>query len=149
MTARLIYDAAADNHVRTVTPARYELFLPFPPSVNAIWRWVKRGRTGRTVARSEEYSTWLKDCDGWVLDQLGVPAYRPMIRGRYTLTVTLCITRWKTCDQDNCLKALSDLLQRSRLVADDKNAWVTMVSWGMVPNSQKDVPLCRCEINEI
>ena len=149
MTARLVYDAGSGNNAPAAVPARYEVTLPFPPSVNRIWRWVKRGHSGRRVARSEEYSAWLRECDGCVLDQLGIPAYRRTIPGRYTLCVTLCITLWKTCDQDNCLKGISDLLQRNRLIADDKNAWITMVSWGYVENSHKDRPLCRVAVCEI
>ena len=152
---RLVYDPQAWEGYPD--PARYKLTLPFPPSVNKIWKWVRRqpGRGSNLdearwrVARSGEYQLWLKACDGCVLEQLGIPAYRRTIPGRYTITVTLCITRWKSCDQDNTLKGISDLLQRSRVISDDKNAWITMVSWGQVDGSHKDRPLCHVEINEI
>lgn len=97
--------------------------LPFPPSVNRIWKYTKR-----TVVRDPAYSAWLRTCDGCVYEQIARP--RQKIKAKYDLSVTLDISRFGFVDQDNCLKAINDFLQRAALIENDKNAWRTELRWG-------------------
>lgn len=133
------WDAGQNDNPRRLPTLRYTLTLPFPPSVNHLWRYVGRGK----VIRSPDYEAWLKTGDGCVLEQLGIPAYRRPIRGKYLMELTLDVSRWGKVDGDNCLKAVSDLLQRNNIVENDKNAWKTTVLWGDVeaPN-----PACRVQV---
>ena len=143
--------AQAAENPRERAAMRYELTLPFPPSVNDIWKFIPRhmvGKRGKRVRRDEDYEAWIKAADGCVLEQLGIPPYRPTIRGRYVLTIALDLARFGQVDQDNCVKAVSDALQRNRSVENDKFAWETMVCWKEFANSHTDAPLCAVSVTE-
>lgn len=103
----------------------HRLVLPFPPSVNSIWKW-----TRKTVVRDPGYSAWLRTCDGCVYEQIKRP--RQTIKGKYDLRLTLDSSRFGFVDQDNCLKAVNDFLQRAALIENDKNAWHTELFWEQV-----------------
>ncbi len=119
----------------------HRLVLPFPPSVNSIWKWTKR-----TVIRDPAYSAWLRTCDGCVYEQIARP--RQTIKGKYDLCVTLDSSRFGFVDQDNCLKATSDFLQRAALIENDKNAWHTELRWEPV-RFFGGVPGCLVEVRAI
>lgn len=91
-------------------PPHVVLRLPLPPSANRIWRVGKGG----VVHKADAYRRWLQQA-GWecVIQQGG-----DRIPAAYHMRVTLPQTRR---DPDNALKALSDLLQRQRVITDDKH----------------------------
>ena len=79
------------------------LDLPRPISTNAIWRNVVVTGKPRTL-KSREYLAWESDAG------LRLNTQRPgMVEGAYGLTIT--VTRKSRIDLDNCVKAVSDLLQ--------------------------------------
>lgn len=131
-------------------PRRVELVLPFPPSVNRIWKIVgSLHHRRRRVIRDPDYESWLNTCDGYVLEQIGVRTYRQSIKGRYNLTLTLCSSRFGRIDQDNCVKAVSDFLQRSHIIENDRWAWRTVIEWGDIDNSHEGQRLCHVAVDGI
>lgn len=132
------------DHPRRAPMLRYQLTLPFPPSVNDIWQF-----TRRRVSRSAAYMAWIKEVDGCVLEQAGIRAYRRTIQGKYRLLLELDLHRFSAVDQDNCIKAVSDTLQRNRLIANDKFAWQTNVVWTEFETSHDGRPLCRVTVEEV
>ena len=84
-----------------------------PPSVNAIWRHTKGGKTYRTT----EYNTWANG-EGWNL--------KAQMAGQHRFTGPVYITlamrrRRSTMDGDNFQKGVFDLLQSVGLIDNDKN----------------------------
>jgi Holliday junction resolvase RusA-like endonuclease len=92
------------------TPPDIAITLPMPPSTNDLHEW--RGGQPR---RSKKYAQWLVDVE-W----LGVvQRAADKVTGNYAMRVTGPRSR---LDLDNCIKALSDGLQRMRVVGNDKHA---------------------------
>jgi Holliday junction resolvase RusA-like endonuclease len=95
------------------------LNLPFPPSVNALWR---KGRTG--MYRSPSYMTWLNSA-GYMLN-----AQHPgCIDGNYAIRIDLERKDNKRRDCDNFIKACSDLLITHGVITDDSLAEMVTVRW--------------------
>tara|TARA_R110000787_G_scaffold104653_2_gene211921 strand:+ start:1079 stop:1447 length:369 start_codon:yes stop_codon:yes gene_type:complete len=86
------------------------LLLPFPPSVNALWRHA-RGRTYKTA----KYTEWAADAQRHLLEQ-------PKIKTITTpISVELAVGRpdKRKRDIDNIVKAVFDLLQNENVIEDD------------------------------
>lgn len=84
-----------------------------PPSVNAIWRHTRGGKTYRT----EAYNTWANG-EGWNL-KAQMPG-QPRFEG--PVYVTLAMRRRRAnMDGDNFQKGVFDLLQSVGLIDNDKN----------------------------
>lgn len=84
-----------------------------PPSVNAIWRHTKGGKTYRT----KDYMTW-QNGEGWNV--------KPQLVGQHRFTgpvyITLAMKRRRaTMDGDNFQKGIFDLLQSLGAIDNDKN----------------------------
>lgn len=90
-------------------PADIVLTLPFPPSVNAIWRSV-----GGRVLKSKDYRTWQRKAGWSVAQQIAGDA----ITGLYRMRLTVPKTKH---DIFNLEKAVSDLLQEMRVIRDDSD----------------------------
>lgn len=83
------------------------LTLPFPPSVNEIWRSL-----GTRVVKSKDYRAWIKAASWDVAQQRA----GDRIEGLYRLRLTVPKTRH---DIFNLEKAVSDLLQECGVVRND------------------------------
>ena len=93
--------------------------LPFPPSVNALWR---RGRSG--MYRAPRYMTWI-NAAGWQLK-----GQRPgRISGDYILVIQLERRDRRKRDADNFIKAVSDLLVSHGVIEDDALAQSVTAIW--------------------
>lgn len=92
--------------------ARYQ-FANLPPSVNALWRHTKGGKTYRTSA----YQTWING-EGWGL-KAQLPA-QPKFNGPVFITAALRRPSANS-DIDNRLKGIGDLLQQVGAIANDKH----------------------------
>lgn len=93
-----------------------ELELPFPVSVNALFRNRRRGR-----AITAKYKAWLYDA-GWAIKQ-----QRPRaIEG--PVTIEYAFANGRKADIDNLPKAVSDLLVKHQLISDDGPAIVRGIS---------------------
>ena len=102
------------------------LSLPFPVSVNRIWRT----GNGRTYI-SPQYRTW-KDQAYVAYIQQRKTVGRPVV-GNFTYHITLDEKRRKVArDGDNRGKCVLDFLQHVGLIEDDKLANAGSWCWGPV-----------------
>lgn len=105
--------------------------LPFPPSVNSIWRG-----SGKHVYRSEKYKDWIADAWGCWLCQRATQKEKS-IKGYYTLTVILNAPDKRLRDVGNYEKATSDFLEKIRVIQNDCLCCDQHLVWG----DQDDAPL--------
>lgn len=88
-----------------------EIWMPWPPSTNSIWRNV-----GRRTLLSKEARLYRNRARGELLAQ-GVANVR--LGGRLAVRITLYPGDRRSFDIDNKLKALLDALTHSRVWLDD------------------------------
>ena len=105
--------------------------LPFPPSVNAVWR-SNRGR----VHRDKKYSAWESDAWGHWLQQKPTQKLKS-IEGHYALKIILNPPDKRRRDLGNYDKALSDFLQTAGIVHNDCLCLDLHIVWG----GDEDAPL--------
>lgn len=99
--------------------AKVVLTLPYPPSVNALWR---RGENG--VYRSDRYRTWICAAGN------ELKAQRPgRVAGPFAIVVELGRPDRRQRDSDNALKAVLDLLEAHRVIDNDSLQRRTTVEW--------------------
>jgi crossover junction endodeoxyribonuclease RusA len=111
------------------------LSLPFPPSMNRLWRATKGGK----VYRSPDYQKW-KEVAAW---EARLQAKTTRISGKFKLSVRFVKPDARHRDLDNLLKSLLDCLQSAGVVANDKNCdWID-ARW--VP----DGPPCELTLEEL
>lgn len=95
-------------------PGEIEMRLPWPPSVNRIWRNVVIGRSPRTLL-SADGRQWFERAAVEVLQQrAGVK-----LLGRVAVEVTLHAPDRRAMDIDNRAKALLDACTKGGLWHDD------------------------------
>lgn len=92
-----------------------------PPSVNAIWRHTRGGKTYRTAA----YMTFLRG-EEWNL--------APQLKGQHRFTgpvyLTVAMKRPRSnADLDNRAKGILDLLQHVGAIANDKDVMGLNLFW--------------------
>ncbi len=105
-----------------------ELSLPFPPSVNRIWR-SRRGHNGKpTFYLDRRYETWKRVCDNLLM----ATRPRPRVTGPFTISITLHEAK-RRGDADNRVKAVLDWLQRGGVIENDSLADTVSISWGYAP----------------
>jgi Holliday junction resolvase RusA-like endonuclease len=105
--------------------------LPFPPSVNEIWRTRRSREPGKKTQyyRSPVYQAWLAESDATLM------AMRPRpkkVVGHFTVRITLDQTR-RRGDADNRNKGVLDWLQRAGLIENDSKADDVSIGWGEAP----------------
>lgn len=93
--------------------------LPFPPSVNRLWR-AGRGR----VHASPRYLSWKRAADNLALTQKPLPK----VPGPFRATILLSEAH-RRGDADNLSKAVLDILQRWEVIDNDKLAETVTVRW--------------------
>ena len=95
------------------------LHLPYPPSVNRIWRNV-----GPRTLKSKVYRDWL--AEGWAMVKAQAP--KPVL-GRYCLNVVAFRPDRRDRDLDNIIKPISDLLTACGVIEDDHMADRINIEW--------------------
>ena len=110
------------------------LDLPFPPSVNRIWRMRKGGGKPYLDTR---YQTWKRVADNLYL--ANKRNWLP-VKGNFRATITLDIAHRGRTDLDNRIKALLDWLQRAKIIENDSLCDGLNVKWGRAPDG------CRVEL---
>jgi crossover junction endodeoxyribonuclease RusA len=98
-----------------------ELSIPFPPSVNRLWRATKTGK----VYRSKEYVDWTKEALWEIKEQ----AKRRRISGQYKLTIEAVRPDKRKRDIGNLEKAINDALVHSGIVDDDHLCEWIVAKW--------------------
>ena len=97
------------------------LVLPFPPSVNRLWRATKEGR----VYRSPKYVEWRK----LAMWQIAGQAKGKKHLGPYKLTIHAVKPDKRRRDLGNLEKAVSDILVSQNIVEDDSLCEWLEVRW--------------------
>ena len=101
----------------------YILDLPFPPSVNSIWR-----KVGNKMVISAPYHAWKIDAN-----RLGLAQRinkNPMMVGPFEADILLDSAKFGKIDVDNPSKAVLDWTQKMMLVENDKNCRRLLIEWG-------------------
>jgi Holliday junction resolvase RusA-like endonuclease len=115
---RDLQTAARQQWKRPIQP-KVTITLPFPPSMNRLW---KRGTTG--MYRSPRYMSWIRAA-GQELE-----LQRPgCIAGNYIIVIQLERKDNRNRDADNFLKACSDLLQQHGVIENDALAESVTAMW--------------------
>lgn len=92
-----------------------ELILPIF-SFNKSWMPVRNSRTGKpTMIRTPEYKSWISINEAKII--YGRLAPKKPIK-QYVLTITL--PKGVRVDTDNTVKAINDLLQRCKIILNDR-----------------------------
>lgn len=104
------------------------LELPYPPSVNSIWRFA-----GRSAYASKEYTAWKKQADNAFTEQKSQKTVGTPIEGPFEVYMTFSEKRrrWNS-DLDNRIKTTMDALQRFRLIENDSKCQKLTATWGPV-----------------
>lgn len=92
-----------------------------PPSVNAIWRHTKGGKTYRT----RDYMTW-RNGEGW--NVTGQLAGQHRFTGPVFLTIAMKRPRANS-DLDNRAKGILDLLAHVKAIENDKDVMGLNMFW--------------------
>lgn len=107
----------------------YVIHMPLPPPANAMWRHqtgrMKVSSTGKRysapVTLSDRYKEWL-DRAGWIVKQV-MPGMPPdgLIEGRFSAVIEYPLNI--RADEDAYEKPIFDLLQRLRVIRNDKGIY--------------------------
>jgi len=101
------------------------LILPFPPSINRLWRASKGGR----VYRSGEYAGW-RSVSLWRLrEQMRMSYPGQSVEGAYRLTVRAVKPDRRRRDLGNLEKAISDIIVAAGIVEDDHLCQQIVLAW--------------------
>lgn len=100
-----------------------ELVLPYPPSANRLWT-----RTRRGMRRTDEYKSWIEECQLATIRQRGKP-----IESHYCLNVVADRPDKRRRDLDNLLKPVSDGLVHSGVIPDDHMCVAIQAAWDDCP----------------
>jgi Holliday junction resolvase RusA-like endonuclease len=104
------------------------LELPYPPSVNAIWRYA-----GRSAYVSKEYAAWKKEADAWFMKQRSEKTVGAPIKGAFEVHMAFSERkRRKNADLDNRIKVVNDALQRFGLIENDSKCEKLTATWAPV-----------------
>ena len=113
------------------------LRLPYPTSVNRIWRSGK----GK-VFRSTEYQAWIAEAQGCWLQQKSKQEHKT-IKGEYCLSIKAARPDKRRRDIGNLEKVVSDLLESMGVIEDDCLAnritmeWTTEITDGILVTVSK------------
>jgi len=103
--------------------------LPFPPSVNRVWR--SRRLNGRVIVhRSTTYTKWMKQAHLEWMAQKPPGLFKTIDQGfKYTLILSRPDRRRR--DSRNYDKAVLDWAQHAGLIKDDSLALDSRIRWGL------------------
>jgi crossover junction endodeoxyribonuclease RusA len=94
--------------------------LPLPPSTNKLWR-----RSGKRVYLDARYVAWRRTA-GWELQAQRPDRFPPGAQ----VAVTVKVGKAKRArDLDNLSKAICDILQAHRIVANDRDITDIRLTW--------------------
>lgn len=107
------------------------LDLPFPPSLNSIWRSRRGHKTGKPAFYLDgAYKAWKREADALAMAQKPLPR----VPGAFAATVVLSAgKRRSNTDADNRVKVVLDWLQRAGCIDNDSKAERITVQWGEAP----------------
>ena len=112
-----------------------KIVLPFPPSVNRLWRATKGGK----VYRSPQYVAWRK----LAMWQLAGQVKGKKVTSAYKLTILAVRPDKRRRDLGNLEKAVSDILVSQNIIEDDCLCEWMEIRW------VEDGPECQIIIEPI
>jgi crossover junction endodeoxyribonuclease RusA len=98
--------------------------LPYPPSVNGIWRSGKGGR----FYKSKHYIAW-ENSAGWLVKQ---QAKGKRIAGPFAVQIDIVRPDKRKRDLDNTIKVILDLLKNLHVTDDDSECQYIEAKWVQV-----------------
>jgi Holliday junction resolvase RusA-like endonuclease len=100
--------------------------LPYPPSVNRIWR--ASPRAGKNVHLAPSYKAWRDEAGKMLMTTRGWTLHK--VNGLFSLDLALCPPKGHPRgDLDNRIKAVLDFLQLSTVIANDKHCQLICAYW--------------------
>lgn len=98
--------------------------LPFPVSVNHVWRFGKK-----KAYRSKRYMMWLQEAHGnWLIQKPHLGDYK--IKGHYSLSILLNPPDNRNRDLGNLEKILSDFAQSAGIIENDHLCRRLVIEYG-------------------
>lgn len=99
------------------------LNLPFPVSVNAIWRGKHKG-----AYKSPKYKAWITQAGlEWMTQKVKQPKQIP---GEFSAFIILARPDKRVRDIDNFAKGIMDFCKAHNLIVDDKLCSRLYIRWG-------------------
>jgi len=107
----------------------FSLWLPYPTSVNRLWRSARNKKTGKPfVYPSGEYKAWIAEAHvAWLQQRSKLFVKR--VDGRYILWMEARSPDARQRDVGNLEKAVSDFLQMEGIIANDHLAKQIVLDW--------------------
>lgn len=107
--------------------ADFVLDLPYPPSVNRIWRSSPRA-AGKQVYLAPAYKSWKDEANARLMTKRGWMMRR--IVGPFSADLALCPPKGHPRgDLDNRIKAVLDFLQQTTVISNDKHCQMICAYW--------------------
>lgn len=108
-------------------PPDVVLDLPYPPSVNKLWRSTAAISSHR-VYLAPSYVKWKAHADALLMSVRGFSTRR--VTGHFSIDIDLCPpAKHPRGDLDNRIKAVLDFLQRSLVIQNDKDCQRLVAQW--------------------
>lgn len=109
------------------------LALPYPPSVNSLF---DGGHKSPRRFKSKEYCAWIEQA-GWVL-KAQAHKIKP-ITGALQVTYRIGKPDNRRRDLANLEKALSDLLVKHKVIADDSDIARLVMEWAKIDGVEAEI----------
>lgn len=91
--------------------------LPYPPSVNSLWRYTARG-----VYRTKKYKQWLDDAGAGIHE-------KPNFDCPVKMQIRACAPDKRRRDLDNIIKPIGDLFEHCSVITNDSLFHWIDVKW--------------------
>lgn len=98
-----------------------KLTIPFPPSVNRLWRVSKNGG----MYSSQKYTDWMAEATWAIIGQ----TRGKTLEGPYKITLLARKPDKRHRDLDNLLKATSDALVQAKAIESDHHCQAIAARW--------------------
>lgn len=103
--------------------------LPYPPSVNRIWRSSTKS-AGKQVYIAPSYRKWKDHANALLMTKRGWMLRR--IVGPFSVDIALCPPKGHPRgDLDNRIKAVLDFLQAATIISNDKHCQMICAHWAL------------------
>lgn len=116
-----------DAHTPAIDVGPVVIELPYPPSMNRIWRSAASA-AGQQVYLAPSYVKWRQAADALLMSERGWSKKR--LIGPFEIEIGLCPPKsHPRGDLDNRIKAVLDWLQRANIIVNDKFCQRLVVQW--------------------
>ena len=113
-----------------------EITLPYPPSVNSIWRAHRRKDGTLGAIKSKKYRAWCENA-GWEIKRQRPPIFAGPVR----LHIEAGKPDKRKRDVSNLIKPLEDALVTYGVIRDDSDVQDLRIQWADVENVKVHIEL--------